>query len=89
MKALSLSEAKIKLSSLVSLVNKTNNELVITKNGRPAAVLISPDEFESWQETISIQQSAELSKEIKKGLKQLNQKKYKTFSAQQLNRLLD
>lgn len=54
MKTLSLSEAKMKLSALVDDVSATDEEVVITKNGSPAAVLVSPDEFESWRETIAI-----------------------------------
>ncbi len=46
MKTLSLSEAKMKLSALVESVNTVDAEIMITKNGRPAAVLVSPDEFE-------------------------------------------
>ncbi|MBN1831902.1 MAG: type II toxin-antitoxin system Phd/YefM family antitoxin [Deltaproteobacteria bacterium] len=51
METLSLSEAKIKLSSLVEKVNSMDEEIIITKNGRPAAVLVSPDEYEGWKET--------------------------------------
>ena len=51
---LSLSEAKMKLSRLVDLVNNLDEEIIITKNGRPAAVLVSPDEYEGWKETILI-----------------------------------
>ena len=32
----------MKLSSLVESVNSTDEEVVITKNGRPVAVLVSP-----------------------------------------------
>jgi len=39
MKTLSLSGVKMKLSGLVDLVNPTDEEIVITKNGCPAAVL--------------------------------------------------
>jgi prevent-host-death family protein len=46
METLSLSEAKMKLSELIERVQSTDAEIVITKNGRPAAVLVSPDEFE-------------------------------------------
>jgi antitoxin YefM len=46
METLSLSEVKMKLSKLVDRVNTADEEIVITKNGRPAAVLVSPDEFE-------------------------------------------
>ncbi len=49
MKALSVSEAKMKLSGLIDAVNATDEEIVITKNGRPAAVLVSPEEFESLE----------------------------------------
>ena len=43
MKTLSLSEAKMKLSSLVEAVSAADEEIVITKIGSPAAVLISPE----------------------------------------------
>lgn len=68
MKILSLSEAKIKLSELVDRVQSMDEEYVITKNGRPSAVLVSPDEFESWKETIEIKSDPDFMKEIRKGL---------------------
>ena len=71
MKTLSVSEAKMRLSGLIEVVNATDEEVVITKNGRPAAVLVSPEEFESWRETIAIRSDAALMKEIRKGLKVL------------------
>jgi prevent-host-death family protein len=54
MKTLPLSEAKMKLNSLVKTVSTTDKEIVIIKNGRPAAVLVSPDEFDRWKETIAV-----------------------------------
>ncbi len=77
MKTLSLSEAKMKLSGLIDLINASDEEVVITKNGRPAAVLVSPEEFESWKETNAILSDSALMKEIKKGLKALKAKKAK------------
>lgn len=71
---LSLSEAKIKLSELIERVYSTDEEIVITKNGRPSAVLVSPDEYESWKETILIKSDQELMNEIKRGLSVLNRK---------------
>ena len=44
----------MKLSALVDAVKSTEEEVVITKNGRPVAVLVSPEEFESWRETIAV-----------------------------------
>jgi len=71
---LSLSEAKMKLSELIEKVYSMDEEIVITKNGRPSAVLLSPDEYESWKETIKIKSDQELMKEIKKGLSALKRK---------------
>ena len=47
MKTLPLSEVKMKLSSLVDQVEATDEEVVVTRNGRPAAILVSPEEFEA------------------------------------------
>ncbi len=74
METLSLSEAKMKLSELIEKVQSTDAEVVITKNGRPAAVLVSPDEFEGWRETITIKSDDELMTEIKKGISALKKK---------------
>ena len=74
METLSLSEAKMKLSELIEKVQSTDAEVVITKNGRPAAVLVSPDEFEGWRETIAIKSDEDLMTEIKKGISALKKK---------------
>lgn len=84
MKTLSLSEAKMKLSSLVEAVNATDEEVVITKNGSPAAVLVSPDEFESLKETIAVRSDASLMNEIKKGLKALKDRKARLYTLDEL-----
>ena len=84
MKTLSLSEAKMKLSNLVEVVKTTDEEILITKNGSPAAVLISPDEFESMKETLAVRSSAELMAEIKQGLKDLKNKKAALYTLEEL-----
>jgi len=83
MKTLSLSKAKMKLSELIERVHSTDEEVVITKTGRPAAVLISPDEFESWKETIAIKSDSDLMKEIRKGIQALK-KDSKLYTLQEL-----
>ena len=84
MTTLSLSEAKIKLSSLVDKVNTTDEAIVITKNGRPAAVLVSPEEFEGWSETILIRSNPQFLSEIRKGVRALNQDKAALYTLQEL-----
>ncbi len=68
MKTLSVSEAKMKLSWLIDTVNATEEEVMITKSGHPAAVLVSPEEFESLKETVAVRSEVTLMKEIKRGL---------------------
>lgn len=75
MKTLSLSEAKMKLSWLIEAVSSTDQEILITKNGSPAAVLISPNEFESMKETIAVRSDSSLMSEIKAGAAELRRKK--------------
>ncbi len=84
MKTLSLSEAKMKLSGLVKEVLSTDEEVIITKNGSPAAVLISPDEYESLKETIAIRSDSSLMSDIKKGLKALKNKKARLYTLEEL-----
>lgn len=84
MKTLSLSEAKMKLSGLVNTVCATDEEVVITKNGRPAAVLVSPSEFEGWKETIRVRSDLALMAEIKKGLSSLRKKGAKIYTLDEL-----
>jgi prevent-host-death family protein len=71
MKTLPLSEVKMKLSQLIDEISSQDEQITITRNGRPAAVLISPDEFESWKETVAIRSNAELMSEIRSGLRSL------------------
>lgn len=54
MKTLGLTEARKDLSKLVDEVTSAHEHITITRQGRPAAVVMSADEFESWQETLEI-----------------------------------
>lgn len=86
MKALSVSEAKMKLSGLIDTVNATDEEIMITKNGRPAAVLVSPEEFESLKETVAVRSDSALMKEIRKGLRALKIRRAKLYTLDELFR---
>src|SRR5438093_157888 len=71
MKTLSLTEVKAKLSQLVDEVESRDERIVITRKGRPAAVLISPDDLESWQETLEITSDRALMTEVRRGIRQV------------------
>ena len=84
MKTLPVSEAKMKLSKLIDIVGTTDEEVVITKNGRPAAVLVSPEEFEGWKETNVIRSDVALMAEIKKGMSALKKKRARLYTLEEL-----
>jgi prevent-host-death family protein len=52
MRILPLSEVKDQLSGLVEDAELTHEIVTITKHGRPAAVLMAVDDYESLQETL-------------------------------------
>jgi antitoxin YefM len=49
-----LSEARERLSEIIDEVASTGGEFLITKHGRPTAVLLSNDEYESLIETLNL-----------------------------------
>jgi antitoxin YefM len=51
---LPITEARAKLPQLVKAADERLNRTVITSNGKPAAVLMSYDEYEAWEETLEI-----------------------------------
>ncbi len=50
-----LTTAKANLSSLVDDVDRTYDRIVITRNGRETAVLLSAEEYEGLLETLDLQ----------------------------------
>ena len=84
MKTIPLSEAKAKLSSLLDAVEGHDEEIVITRNGRAAAVLVSPEDFESWKETAGVRADAGLVAEIRRGIAALKQGKAKLYTLDEL-----
>ncbi len=66
-KTLPVTEARKHLTTLVDRVNRLLDEYIITVNGKPAAVIMSAQEYESWKETNEILADKELMKAIKEG----------------------
>lgn len=52
MQILPIGEFKKKISECVDAVSEARDQITITKNGSPAAVLVGVDEWESIQETL-------------------------------------
>ena len=53
-KTLPISEVKARLPELVTHVAERQEEVVVTRNGKPAAVLMSFTEFERLKETLDV-----------------------------------
>jgi antitoxin YefM len=71
MKTLPLTEARKDLSKIVDEVASVHEHITITRQGKPAAVVMSADEFASWQETIEILDDPEAMAAIRRGLKDI------------------
>lgn len=50
----SLREVRSRFSEFVERVNSHHERVVVTRNGSPAAVLMSPQDLESLEETLAV-----------------------------------
>jgi len=57
---LPFSEAKAHLSELAERVEREHERILVTRNGRPSFVLVSPDDLESLEETLDILRDSDL-----------------------------
>ena len=51
---LPLAEVKAKFSEMVDRVEREHERITVTRNGRPAAVLMSADELEALEDTLDL-----------------------------------
>ena len=63
-KTLPLSEVKTRLPELVAGVEEREEEVVVTKNGRPAAVLVNVQEYARLKETLDVLSDPSLMQQI-------------------------
>ncbi|SFK13832.1 prevent-host-death family protein [Cellulomonas sp. KH9] len=61
----SLANVKAHLSRFVDSVHDTHERVTITRNGEPAAVLMSPDDLASLEETIAVLSDAAVMAEVR------------------------
>ena len=63
-KTLPLSEVKTRLPELVAGVDEREEEVVVTKNGRPTAVLVNVQEYARLKETLDVLSNPALMNQI-------------------------
>ena len=75
-----ISDARANLPELVSKVNKNMDRVIITVNGQPKAVVLSPEELESLEETAKILTIPHIKEDIIKSKKQIKSGKFSSLS---------
>ncbi len=65
-KTLPISEVKARLPELVTGVEEREEEIVVTRKGKPAAVLMNYAEYERLKETIDVLSDADLMRQIRR-----------------------
>ncbi len=63
-KTLPLSEVKTRLPELVAGVEEREEEIVVTKNGRPAAVIVNVQEYARLKETLDVLSDPDMMQQI-------------------------
>lgn len=64
-KILPISEVKARLPELVAGVQEREEEVIVTRNGRPAAVLLNVDEYDRLKATLEVLSDPELMRQIR------------------------
>ena len=65
---MSLADVKNRLSEVVERLEREHGRVVITKHGRPAAVVLSVEDLDSLEETLAVLNSTALMDDIRSGV---------------------
>ncbi len=69
--ALPLAEIKARLSEIVDKVEGKHERVTLTRNGRPAAVLISPEDLEALEDTLELLSDPQAVREIEQARREI------------------
>lgn len=77
---LPISEARKKIFKISDEVQKPGMYYTLTEKGRPKAVIMSAEEFESWQETLEVMREfPDLKKDVEKAERDFKSGAYKKY----------
>lgn len=68
---MALRDVKNRLSEVVDQVEREHDRVVITRHGKPAAVVISTDDLESLEETLEVVSRPKLIAQVRDSLAEL------------------
>lgn len=78
---LPISEARKNIFKIAEEVQKPNKHYTLTEKGRPRAVIMSAEEFESWQETLEVMKDfPDLDKDIEETERAIKSGEYKKWT---------
>jgi antitoxin YefM len=81
---LSLADVKNRLSEVIDMLEREHGRVVVTKHGRPAAVMINVDDLESLEETLEILSSPTLRSAVLAGESDLAEGRTERFSHEEM-----
>ncbi len=79
---LPLAEVKAKFSEMIDRVEQQHDRITVTRNGRPAAVLVSPDDLAALEDTLDLLSDPDALADLARAREE--SKAGKTLSADQL-----
>jgi prevent-host-death family protein len=85
---MALKDVKNRLSEVVDQVEREHDRVVITKHGRPAAVMLSVDDLASLEESLEIMARPRLVAQIRDSLAELEQEPAARLTKEQALELL-
>ena len=77
-KTLPLANVKAHLSEIVDQVQSGHDRVIVTRNGRPAAVILSPDDLEALEDTLELLSRPDALREIEKAREEIDAGKFLT-----------
>lgn len=78
-RTLPVSEARQTLPALVARLRRLMDRAIITRNGKPEAVLMGIEEYEGWVETLELMSHPRAAKGIREGLADLKAGRTRSF----------
>ena len=67
-KILPISEVKTHLPELVTRIEARDDQVVVTRNGKPAVIIVSFDQYERLRETLDVLGDPSMMRQLRKSL---------------------
>ena len=81
---LPLADVKNRLSEVIERLEREHGRVIVTKHGKPAAVMLSIEDLESLEETLEILSDPQLLKDIRSGDRDVKAGSTERLSKEQL-----